>query len=117
MRIITKNGWFAPGNVMIHRLEPWTTPQEIDDDYLPVLPSKMIIVVPPAGYKLKRGVSADDHPTKADLVPDDYEDDEDRDEEHDPEGDETEPEDATGSVDPKAVLQRLKDKQAAVNQV
>ena len=113
MKIITKNGWFAPANVMIHRLEPWTTPQEIDDDYLPVLPSKMIIVVPPAGFKFARGVSPDDHPTKADLVPDDYEDDGDTDEEHDAEDGEISPEDATEPNDPMAVLQRLKDKQAA----
>ena len=69
MRIITKNGWFAPGCVSIDRLEPWTTPQEIDDGYLAEMPSKMIIVEPPAGYRFKDGITAEDFPTKVDIEP------------------------------------------------
>ena len=69
MRVITKNGWYGPNCMMVPRLEPWTTPQELADDYFDILPSKMIIVVPPAGYKFRDGVSIEDHPTKADVVP------------------------------------------------
>ena len=95
MKVITKNGWFKPDGTMFHRLEPWTTPQDLEDDMFDVLPSAMIIVVPPAGYRFKKGieysggdfqpnvpftgqaVGADARwPTKVDveLIPDDDED-------------------------------------------
>ena len=57
MKVITRNGWFKPDGTMFHRLEPWTTPQDLVDDLFDVLPSSMIIVEPPAGYQFKKGVS------------------------------------------------------------
>ena len=69
MQIITKNGWYAPGCHLIHRLEPWTQPQEIEDDLFDIMPSKMIIIVPPAGYRFRDGITAEDFPIKVDVVP------------------------------------------------
>ena len=59
MKVITRYGWFGPGGHMVRRLEPWTTPQYCDDGLLDVLPSKMIIVEPPAGYRFKDGIKYD----------------------------------------------------------
>ena len=57
MKVITRHGWFKPDGTLFHRLEPWTTPQDLVDDLFDVLPSSMIIVEPPAGYQFKKGVS------------------------------------------------------------
>ena len=56
MRVITRNGWFRPDGTLFHRLEPWTTAQDLEDDLFDQLPSSMIIVVPPAGYRFKKGI-------------------------------------------------------------
>ena len=107
MKIMTKNGWFTAEMKMIHRLEPWTTPQEIDDDYFPVIPSGMIIVEPPAGFRFRKGVTADDRPTKTDVVPEDFYGDEPEPEEVEPELDaDVDPEDAPAN--PMSALDRLK---------
>ena len=52
------------------RMEPWKTPQECPDELFDILPSRMIIVVPPFGYKFRDGVTADDLPTPKDVVKD-----------------------------------------------
>ena len=57
MKVITRYGWFKPDGTMFDRLEPWTTPQELADDMFDVMPSSMIIVEPPAGYRFKKGAS------------------------------------------------------------
>ena len=56
MKVITKNGWFRPDSTMFPRLEPWTTPQDLEDDAFDIMPKSMIIVVPPAGYRFKEGI-------------------------------------------------------------
>ena len=55
MKVITRHGWFRPDNTMLHRLEPWTTPQDLEDDMLDQMPSDTIIVELPAGYRFKNG--------------------------------------------------------------
>ncbi len=71
MQIITKTGLFVNGG-LIHRKEPWKTPQEIDDSLFELLPEDpgVIIVVPPAGWRFKKGVDVDMHPTRKDVEPD-----------------------------------------------
>ena len=60
MKVITRYGWFRPDGTLFHRLEPWTTPQDLEDDLFDQLPSSMIIVVPPAGYRFKKGIEYSD---------------------------------------------------------
>ena len=67
MRIITKNGWYTKDNILIERLEPWTTDQEVSDDLFDTIPSKVIIIEPPSGFRFKEGISASDYPTRKDV--------------------------------------------------
>ena len=71
MRIATKNGWYVGGR-LISRREPWTDSVEVDDDLWDKMPDldQIRVTQPPAGWKFKDGVSAEDFPTKGDCVPD-----------------------------------------------
>ena len=69
MQIITKNGHFTSEHYLIHRLEPWRTPQEVPDNLFDEMATNVIFVVPPAGMVFREGVTAADWPTKADLIP------------------------------------------------
>ena len=111
MQIITKTGLFVNGG-LIHRKEPWKTPQEVDDGLFELLPEDpgVIIVVPPAGWRFKDGVDVDMHPTRKDVEPDVADEDEDEDDKEPAKEPAKEPEKSTGQPTPaevKAAKERL----------